>query len=100
SFKGKHLVILAGIGGERMAEIVNLIVTRRATADIDFLLCPVHHQFALRQQLIHLNFSLKTEILVKENQRFYEILLVSSGQHADLPCQKIHAVGSLIWNAT
>ena len=100
SFRGKHLIILAGIGGERMAELVNLIFTKHPSADIDFLLCPVHHQFALRQQLIALNFSLKTETLLKENQRFYEILLVSSGQPAEPPCQKIHPVGSQLWNTT
>jgi tRNA (adenine22-N1)-methyltransferase len=93
-FGGKHLVIIAGVGGDLMAEFVNTIYQQHPTANIDFLLCPVHHQFSLRQQLIQLDFSLKTESLLTENRRFYEILLVSTTRN---PHARISPVGSLIW---
>lgn len=95
-FDGKHLVIIAGVGGDLMTELVNAIYQKNPTLDIDFLLCPVYHQFTLRRQLIQLDFSLKTETLLTENQRFYEILLVST---ANNPRTQISPVGSLIWQS-
>lgn len=95
-FSGKHLVIIAGVGGDLMTMFVNAIHQKNPTADIDFLLCPVHHQFTLRQQLIQLDFSLKTETLIVENQRFYEILLVSTTNN---PYSHIDPIGSLIWQS-
>lgn len=96
-FSGKHLVIIAGVGGDLMTELVRAIHTKNPACDIDFLLCPVHHQFTLRQQLIQLNFSLKTETLIVEKQRYYEILLVSSIKNIS---SKIHPVGNLIWQSS
>jgi tRNA (adenine22-N1)-methyltransferase len=93
-FSGKHLVIIAGVGGDLMTELVNAIYQKNPTLEIDFLLCPVHHQFTLRQQLIQLDFRLKNEILIVENQRYYEILLVSTS--GNVPT-RIASVGSLIW---
>lgn len=96
TYSGKHLVIIAGIGGDLMTELVSAIYRKNSLADIDFLLCPVHHQFTLRQQLIQLDFSLKAETLIVENQRFYEIVLVSA---ANNPHAKIHPTGHLIWQS-
>ncbi|HCS64047.1 MAG TPA: SAM-dependent methyltransferase [Cellvibrio sp.] len=95
-FGGKHLVIIAGVGGDLMSELVKAIYQKNPLVDIDFLLCPVHHQFTLRQQLIQLDFSLKTETLMIENQRFYEILLVSTDNNLHA---KIDPIGSLIWQS-
>jgi tRNA (adenine22-N1)-methyltransferase len=96
-FNGKHLVIIAGVGGDLMTELVKTIYQQNPRADIDFLLCPVHHQFTLRAQLIEFGFSLKTEALTAENHRFYEILLVSTTQDHYL---KINPIGNFIWQST
>jgi tRNA (adenine22-N1)-methyltransferase len=96
-YEGKNLVIIAGVGGDLTTQFVNAIHQSHSTTNIDFLLCPVHHQFTLRQQLIQLDFSLKNEVLVEENQRFYEILLVSSPANTDDKQSKINPVGDLIW---
>lgn len=96
--QGKNLVIIAGVGGDLMIEFVKAIMQRHKHLSIDFLLCPVHHQFALRQQLIALDFSLKDEALIEENQRFYEILLVSSvPSDTSNTFKKINPVGDKIW---
>jgi tRNA (adenine22-N1)-methyltransferase len=95
--EGKNLVIIAGVGGDLTTQFVNAIHQNHSTKNIDFLLCPVHHQFTLRQQLIQLDFSLKNEVLVEESQRFYEILLVSSPANKDDKKSKISPVGDLIW---
>ena len=96
-FNGKHLVIIAGVGGDLMTDLVREIYQKNPASDIDFLLCPVHHQFTLRQQLIQLDCSLLNEILIVENRRFYEILLVSTKPK---PLAKINPIGSLIWQST
>lgn len=97
--EGKNLVIIAGVGGDLMTLFVKAIHKSHSATNIDFLLCPVYHQFTLRQQLIQLDFSLKNEMLVEENKRFYEILLVSSPTNADEKQAEISPVGELIWQA-
>lgn len=92
---GKQLVIIAGVGGDLMTVFIREICQRNPGLEVDFLLCPVHHQYTLRQQLIQLDFSLTTEILISENRRFYEILLVSSRAN---PHTDISPVGSLMWH--
>ncbi|RUO38186.1 SAM-dependent methyltransferase [Aliidiomarina shirensis] len=97
AYSGKHLVIIAGVGGDLTQEIVTAIVPHHAGAKIDFLLCPVHHEYALRQQLIQLECHLLDETLVEENQRIYEILYISTNARAvKVPIQP---VGSLLWQA-
>ena len=96
-YEGKHLVIIAGVGGVLVTQFVKAIYQSHPTANIDFLLCPVHHQFTLRQQLIKLDFCLQTEVLVEENQRFYEILIVSVATDMNKQRPKVSTVGNLIW---
>ncbi|MBA5760902.1 tRNA (adenine(22)-N(1))-methyltransferase TrmK [Vibrio sp. 404] len=96
-FKGKHLVIIAGVGGDLITQFIESLNQQYACLDIDFLLCPVHHQFKLRYALNQLNFGLMDERLIKENQRFYEIIYASS------PSKKrenvVSLVGNKIWQA-
>jgi len=93
-YKGKHLVVIAGVGGDLMMEFINGIYVQYQDVDIDFLLCPVHHQFALRQRLIELDFGLKNEVLVEENKRFYEVIYVSAKKEFN---QEVSIVGNNIW---
>jgi len=101
-YQGKHLVIIAGVGGDLMIQFIEAIVQQHRSTnsdvnlDLDFLLCPVHHQYALRHQLIELNFSLQDEVLVEENRRYYEILRVSSRKDTANP---VSPVGAKIWQA-
>ncbi|GAA0811166.1 tRNA (adenine(22)-N(1))-methyltransferase TrmK [Colwellia asteriadis] len=92
----KHLVIIAGVGGDLMTEFIEGICVNNPNLNIDFLLCPVHHQFSLRAKLITLNFSLLDEVLLEENQRFYEMLLVSSNATQG---DKISPIGDKIWHS-
>lgn len=100
-YQGKHLVIISGVGGDLMIQFIDAIYQQNKNLNIDFILCPVHHQFSLRQKLIALNFSLKDEVLIEENQRYYEILLVSSsGEKLSNESSKISPVGDKIWQST
>lgn len=96
NYEGTHLVIIAGVGGDLTTRFIDDIHRQHLGMNIDFLLCPVHHQFKLRQKLIELGFQFKHESLIEENQRFYEILLVSSTADKTAP---ISPVGELIWKA-
>ncbi|MFC1235926.1 tRNA (adenine(22)-N(1))-methyltransferase [Vibrio sp. F74] len=93
-YEGKPLIIIAGVGGDLMIKFIDAIHQKHSGLDIDFLLCPVHHQFALRQKLIELDYRLKHEVLVEDNQRFYEVILVSSTKQENM---KIGPVGEKIW---
>ncbi len=94
----KHLVIIAGIGGDLMAQLVTEIAQTNPNQNIDFLICPVHQLYHVRQQLISLNMRLKEEVLVKENNRFYEILLLSNKQTHSAKGSFITPVGETIWH--
>lgn len=95
-YEGSHLVIIAGIGVDLMMQFINDIYQNHPNVNIDFLLCPVNNQFELRKELIELNFSLKNEILVEDNRRFYEVILVSSLSNKNRP---ISAIGDKIWQS-
>lgn len=92
----KHLIIIAGVGGDEVINLVDEIHSRFRHLDIDYLLCPVYHQYALRQQLRKLDLNLIDEALVKERKQFYELLLISSQTHKG---NRISAAGELIWKA-
>jgi tRNA (adenine22-N1)-methyltransferase len=96
-YEGKHLIIIAGIGGDLMIEFIEAIYKKHQDLNIEFLLCPVHHQFSLRQTLIALDFSLQHEVLLEENRRFYEILLVSTTKDEN---KSVNPVGDIMWQST
>ncbi|MDN3638735.1 tRNA (adenine(22)-N(1))-methyltransferase TrmK [Simiduia curdlanivorans] len=73
----RHLVVLAGIGGELAASIIGNIIGRYQAQRIDFLLCPNTAQYQLREFLIANNFKLLEESFIKEKRWNYEILHVS-----------------------
>ena len=97
---GRHLVIIAGVGGDLTQKLVDDIHRQHPDKDIDFLLCPVHQQFELRSHLKALKFGLIDEVLIEENRRYYEILLVSNNQGDAEKSQnvsEISNVGDKIW---
>ncbi|MGB0987431.1 MAG: tRNA (adenine(22)-N(1))-methyltransferase TrmK, partial [Pseudoalteromonas spongiae] len=61
-----------------------------------FIICPVHHTFTLRQQLIALNYTLIDESLISENKRFYEIMHVSRNKRQGVA---ISPIGDKLWHS-
>jgi len=88
-----NLVIIAGVGGDLLIEIVEAILTTHSNKNIELLLCPVHHNYKVRQSLISLGLGLINEHLVIENKRFYEVIHTSTD--SKLP---ISPVGSIMWD--
>ena len=87
-----HLLIIAGVGGEQMITMVKQLLHNFKGQRVEFLLCPVHHQFKLRQCLHALGLSLIDERLLQENRRFYEVIHVSNR-----PGKAISNVGCMMW---
>ncbi|MFB2636918.1 tRNA (adenine(22)-N(1))-methyltransferase TrmK [Shewanella bicestrii] len=123
--QAKHLVIIAGVGGELLVELVRSIVANQQSQSdahsgndssnhdlsqgarqLEFILCPVHHNYHVRSALAELGLSLKDEYLLEENQRFYEILHLtqantSSKTNASSKTAEavvpLSATGSIMW---
>ena len=101
--KGKHLVVIAGVGGKLTQTLIEAVISNNPNISLDFLLCPVHQLFELREYLGKGDFSMIDEKLVEENRRFYEILHVTyqpasnelAGAH--LHQHKVSPVGNKIW---
>ncbi|WNC73283.1 tRNA (adenine(22)-N(1))-methyltransferase TrmK [Thalassotalea psychrophila] len=95
--KAEQLIIIAGVGGDLLIELVQSICNKNPNTTLEFILCPVHHNYKVRTALIDLNCSLVNECIVKENNRFYEIIHVTTSEYQEsaLP---ISSVGSTMWN--
>ncbi|NQZ56747.1 MAG: tRNA (adenine(22)-N(1))-methyltransferase TrmK [Lentisphaeraceae bacterium] len=88
-----HLIIIAGVGGDLLIQFMQSILAAHPQHNLEFILCPVHHNYKVRQELRSMGLGLIDEYLVKENNRFYEIMHVSKTSVDPLSC-----VGSKMWN--
>ncbi len=70
----RHLVIIAGVGGEHSVEILRKILPRHPDQPLDFLFCPATTQFDLREYLADQGFALLHETMVTEKGRDYEVI--------------------------
>lgn len=92
----EQLVIIAGVGGDLLIELVKSIIQKNPNTALEFILCPVHHNYKVRTELINLNCSLINECIIKENNRFYEIMhITNQHQTSAIP---ISNVGSIMWD--
>jgi tRNA (adenine22-N1)-methyltransferase len=89
-----HLIIIAGVGGELLLQLVHSLLMSFPTHSLEFILCPVHHICHVRQGLQALKLGLVDEQLLQENNRFYEILYVSNHRG-----EKISPIGEKIWQS-
>jgi len=107
----KHLVIIAGVGGELLIEFMESIISMyqqtipvSTISEIEFILCPVHYNYQVRQSLIKHHFELLDECIVSENKRFYEVIHVkktfSNATVKSEPKDNISPTGSLMWDMT
>jgi tRNA (adenine22-N1)-methyltransferase len=82
----RHLVILAGVGGETSVEIIRKIEAHHPDAEIDYVFCPSASHNELREYLVAEDYGLVFEDLVYEKKRYYEILFVQKNtRSAQLP---------------
>ncbi|MBN3563725.1 tRNA (adenine(22)-N(1))-methyltransferase [Aliamphritea spongicola] len=88
-----QLVIIAGVGGDLLMDLVTAICQSQPNVSVEFLLCPVYHTYKVRRALADLSLGLISETLVEDKQRFYEILHVSAAA-----CEPVTPVGEQMWN--
>lgn len=92
-----NLVIIAGVGGDLLIEMVESIYTRHVSLfennRLDFLLCPVRQLHKVRQGLNDLNLGLVTEKIIQDNHQFYELIQVSNQSN-----KPVSMVGSEMWD--
>lgn len=93
SSKHHHLVIIAGVGGDKIVDFLSAIAANNSLQNIEFIICPIHHNYKVRQCLQTLGLKLVCEELVKENQRFYEIVHTSTQAQC-----KVSLIGDQMWN--
>ena len=89
----KNLIIIAGVGGDLLIELMRPIQSRNSDIELEFILCPVLHNYMVRCELIEMGFGLISETLVKENKRFYEVIHVSNQAAISLT-----NIGSEMWD--
>lgn len=89
-----HLVIIAGVGGDLLVELVRGIVEINLGKAVEFILCPVYHVYYVRQSLREMGFGLLKETLVTDNKRGYEIL------HVSLTAETVLTAVGAMWDLT
>ena len=72
-------VIIAGMGGILISEILNESYEKAQCVN-KFILQPMYSQDYLRKYLINNGFKIVKEILSKENEKIYNILVVTPGK--------------------
>ena len=90
--EGKRLVIIAGVGGETVVDILQQLIASNNCSDTTFLLSPANSWYELRAYLSQQDFGLKAESVVFERRRAYELLLVSVG---DETIPKVDCIGRM-----
>jgi tRNA (adenine22-N1)-methyltransferase len=107
--QNKQLIIIAGVGGKLMIDLIEKItlsyqkkLPENSNSDLEFILCPVHYNYQVRQSLAKHNFTLIDEYIVTENKRFYEIIHVktsfSAKPNAENKAMAISPTGDKMWN--
>jgi len=74
--QNRHLVILAGVGGECIIEIIREIESNHPDVQIDYIFCPSSRHNILREYLSSQSMGLLFESIVCEKKRCYEIIYV------------------------
>jgi len=103
-----HLIVIAGVGGELSLKMVNALVKKYPHYQLEFLLCPVRHQYQLREGLSLLGLSLLGEALHKEQKWYYEIIHLAAANAKNNASQRlieqgvnefpVEAAGSILWH--
>ncbi|WP_432470858.1 tRNA (adenine(22)-N(1))-methyltransferase [Amphritea sp. HPY] len=94
---GSTLVIIAGVGGDLLIDLVTALVSAHPDRSLEFILCPVYHNYKVRQALRELSLSLIDEQLVHENRQSYEVLHLASSA-TDIEAEPISPVGKRMWD--
>lgn len=89
----RHLLIIAGVGGDLTLDMVQAVLKNNPDCHIDFLICPVRQLHKVRSGVKTLGLGLVNEKIVKDGGRYYEAIHLSTLSEDDIP-----AVGGSMWD--
>ncbi len=89
----RPLMIIAGVGGDLVVELVEALLQQNPEHSIDLLLCPVRQNYWVRQEMSRLGFGLLAERIVQDKERFYEVIHLSACSN-----KPISTTGNEMWN--
>lgn len=89
----RHLLIIAGVGGDLTLDMVKAVLQNNPNCDIDFLICPVRQLHKVRSGVKALGLGLVNEKIVKDGGRYYEAIHLSTLSEDDIP-----VVGGSMWD--
>lgn len=72
------IIVIAGMGGNMISDILSQDI-RKARTVKTLILQPMTHQDVLRKALSNLGFKIIDEELVREDRRYYQIIMATSG---------------------
>ncbi|WP_434938494.1 tRNA (adenine(22)-N(1))-methyltransferase [Shewanella sp. HL-SH8] len=102
NYQGRQLVIIAGVGGDLMLQMVQQLIYTHPSLSLDFLLCSVNNVAKLRAMLNANHCQLIDEQLISENRRYYELLYVrrpATNQIKQSSAPLISLLGDKIWQS-
>ena len=70
----QHLIILAGIGGEIMAQLMSHLTMAKGSYSAEYIFCASATQFDIREYLNRHNFLLKEEQFIVSGKQSYELI--------------------------
>tara|TARA_R110001592_G_scaffold337465_1_gene624105 strand:+ start:9940 stop:10671 length:732 start_codon:yes stop_codon:yes gene_type:complete len=95
----RHCIIIAGVTTTGTLKILQTILNKHPTQELDFILCPTRGQYDLRQYLIRQKVHLLEEAYIQENGRHYELLYVrQQTRHNQEEYKQISSIGEF-WKA-
>ncbi|WP_415895828.1 tRNA (adenine(22)-N(1))-methyltransferase TrmK [Neptuniibacter sp. PT34_22] len=89
----RHLLIIAGVGGDLTLDMVQAVLQNNLDCHIDFLICPVRQLHKVRSGVKALGLGLVNEKIVKDGGRYYEAIHLSTLSEDDIP-----VVGGSMWD--
>jgi tRNA (adenine22-N1)-methyltransferase len=89
----KSTFLIAGVGGDLAIKIITQILRTNSSKDNSFIVSPHSTVTNVREYLANTELTLNSEILVKDNSKYYEMLLLDFKSE-----QKVSKYGRSIWN--
>jgi tRNA (adenine22-N1)-methyltransferase len=105
----KQLIIIAGVGGELLIKFIEDLIKQffemsltKPTIEVEFILCPVHYNYQVRQALRNNSCTLIGEYIVTEKKRFYEVIHVKKQfsvlENTTEALHEISSTGNTMWD--
>lgn len=87
----KNTFLIAGVGGDLTIKILKQILSTNNTVKNTFIISPHNNISNVREYLVSSGLKLETEILVEDNNQFYEMIVLNNSS-AKVPTKFGHEI--------